>query len=74
MRDLVSYHRARLPYDSDDVLENPANPVRMKMLQEIAEEESRQALRRAYQNYAKQTPERNRSPFGGRAREIPSAG
>jgi cell division protein FtsI/penicillin-binding protein 2 len=27
------------------------------MLQEIAEEESRQALRRAYQNYAKQTPQ-----------------
>src|SRR5262245_30569399 len=57
MRDLVSYHRARLPYDYEDVLENPTNPVRMKMLEEIAEEESRQALRRAYQNYAKQTPE-----------------
>ena len=57
MRDLVSYHRARLPYDYENVLENPTNPVRMKMLEEIAEEESRQALRRAYQNYAKQTPE-----------------
>lgn len=57
MRDLVSYHRVRLPYDSDDVLANPANAERGKMLQEIAEEESRQALRRAYQNYAKQTPQ-----------------
>ena len=57
MRDLVGYHRARLPYDSQDVLENPANPERIKMLQEIADEESRQALRRGYQNYAKQTPE-----------------
>ena len=26
MRDLVSYHRARLAYDADDVLANPANP------------------------------------------------
>ncbi|MGH7888550.1 MAG: hypothetical protein ACREPG_11830, partial [Candidatus Binatia bacterium] len=57
MRDLVSYHRARLPYNSQDVLDNPANADRLKMLQEIAEEESRGALRRAYQNFAKQTPE-----------------
>jgi membrane peptidoglycan carboxypeptidase len=57
MRDLVSYHRARLSYDAVDVLENPANPQRQKMLQEIAEEESRQVLRRAYQSYAKQSPE-----------------
>jgi len=53
MRDLVSFHRARLPFNSDDVLNNPANVHRLKMLQEIAEEESRVALRRAYQNYAK---------------------
>ena len=66
MRDLVSYHRARLPYDYENVLENPTNPVRMKMLEEIAEEESRQALRRAYQNYAKQTPEQIVRAFGGR--------
>ncbi|MGH7853854.1 MAG: transglycosylase domain-containing protein [Candidatus Binatia bacterium] len=57
MRDLVSYHRARLAYDSNDVLTNPANLERLRMLQEIAEEESRQPLRRAYQNYANQTPE-----------------
>ena len=57
MRDSVNYHRVRLPYNSDDVLANPANPERAKMLQEIAEEESRQALRRAYQNYANQTPQ-----------------
>ena len=56
MRDLVSYHRARLAYDSADVLSNPANPERQKMLQEIGEEESRQALRRAYQHYANQAP------------------
>ena len=57
MRDLVNYHRARLPYDADDVLANPANAERRQMLQEIAEEESRQPLRRAYQNYANQSPD-----------------
>ena len=57
MRDLVGYHRARLPYNSDDVLANPANVERRKMIREIAEEESRQPLRRAYQNYANQAPE-----------------
>ncbi len=57
MRDLVSYHRARLAYDADDVLENPDNPTRRQMLREIADEESRVALRRAFQSYAKQTPD-----------------
>jgi membrane peptidoglycan carboxypeptidase len=57
MRDIVSYHRARLAYDADDVMENPANHDRQRLLQEIAEEESRAALRRAYQSYAKQTPQ-----------------
>ncbi|HWP23538.1 MAG TPA: transglycosylase domain-containing protein [Candidatus Binatia bacterium] len=51
MRDLVSYHRARLPFDAEAVMSDPAHPTRVKMLQEIAEEESRAALRRAYQNY-----------------------
>jgi membrane peptidoglycan carboxypeptidase len=57
MRDLVSYHRARLPYDADEVLANPENPVRQRMLREIAEEESRSVLRRAYQAYHAQLPE-----------------
>ena len=57
MRDVVAYHRAHLAYDAEDVLQNPANPLRQKMLQEIAEDESRSVLRRAYQNYAKQAPD-----------------
>jgi len=57
MRDIVGYHRARLAYNADDVLGDPANRHRRRMLQEIAEEESRSVLRRAYQNYAKQSPE-----------------
>ncbi|MGZ8427539.1 MAG: penicillin-binding transpeptidase domain-containing protein, partial [Candidatus Binatia bacterium] len=57
MRDLVSYHRARLAYNAGDVIDNPDNPTRQQMLKEIADEESRAALRRAYQNYAKQPGE-----------------
>ena len=55
MRDVVNYHRVRLPYNSDDVLSDPNNPERRRMLQEIAEEESRNVLRRAYQAYRGQT-------------------
>ena len=55
MRDLVSYHRARLPYNSDEVLSDPNNAERRRMLNEIAEEESRNVLRRAYQAYHGQT-------------------
>ncbi len=42
------------------------------MLQEIAEEESRQRLRRAYQNYAKQAPDEIVRRLVG-AEEIPAA-
>ena len=55
MRDIVAYHRARLPYNAAAVLADPANADRIRMLQEIAEEESRAVLRRAYQNYHSQT-------------------
>jgi cell division protein FtsI/penicillin-binding protein 2 len=55
MRDLVGYHRARLPYHSDEVLSDAKNRDRGRMLQEIAEEESRNVLRRAYQSYRGQT-------------------
>ncbi|HET9917246.1 MAG TPA: penicillin-binding transpeptidase domain-containing protein, partial [Candidatus Binatia bacterium] len=49
--------RARLAYDANDVLDNPANSTRRQMLQEIADEESRAALRRAHNIYAKQSPD-----------------
>ena len=57
MRDIVSYHRARLPYNADAVLTDPANPDRRRMITEIAEEESLSVLRRAYLAYRNQTPE-----------------
>ncbi len=55
MRDLVSYHRARLPYDADAVLTQPDQADRQRMLREIAEEEARAVLRRAFQGYGGQT-------------------
>jgi membrane peptidoglycan carboxypeptidase len=57
MRDLVAYHRVRLSYNSADVLADPGQPERKRMLQEIAEEESLSVLRRAYQNYRGHTRE-----------------
>ena len=57
MRDLVSYHRSRLKYNADDVLGDVNHPERQRMLNEIAEDESRAALRRSYQAYRGQTPE-----------------
>jgi membrane peptidoglycan carboxypeptidase len=57
MRDIVSYHRARLPYDVDPVLGSHQHPERQRLLQEIAEEESLTVLRRAYQAYRGQTQE-----------------
>jgi membrane peptidoglycan carboxypeptidase len=58
MRDIVYYHRARLVYNADEVLARPDHPERRRMLEEIAEEESRAALRRSYHNYQGQSPEK----------------
>lgn len=58
MRDIVHYHRARLAYNAQDVLAKTDHPERRRMLEEIAEEESRAALRRSYHNYQGQSPER----------------
>src|SRR5215470_3303269 len=51
MRDLVRYHEARLPYDAQAVLANPDHPERRRMLEEMADKESRQYLTRAYAKY-----------------------
>jgi membrane peptidoglycan carboxypeptidase len=51
MRDLARYHEARLPYDARAVLADAQHPERRRLLQEIAEEEARQALWRAYRAY-----------------------
>jgi membrane peptidoglycan carboxypeptidase len=48
MRDLVRFHEARLPYDVETILEDPDHPLRPEMLREVADEEARQILARAY--------------------------
>jgi membrane peptidoglycan carboxypeptidase len=51
MRDLVRFHEARLPYDKQAVLEDPHHPERRRMLEEMADKESRQYLARAHAKY-----------------------
>lgn len=53
MRDLVAYHRARLPYDADALMADPNHPARAPLLKQIAGEESRAALQRAYQKFGR---------------------
>ena len=58
MRDIINYHRVRLVYDAEEVLANPEYPERRRLLVELADEESRGALRRSYQNYTAQSEEK----------------
>jgi membrane peptidoglycan carboxypeptidase len=51
MRDLVRYHEARLPYDASAVLDQPDHPLRERMLREMADEDSRQHLARAWRSF-----------------------
>jgi membrane peptidoglycan carboxypeptidase len=51
MRDLVRFHEARLPYDPESVLTETENTHRIRLLNQIAENESRYFLFRAYGRY-----------------------
>jgi len=51
MRDLVRFHEARLPYNAQQILSDPQNPQRQQLLREIASDESRVTLSRAYRRY-----------------------
>jgi membrane peptidoglycan carboxypeptidase len=57
MRDLVRFYQARLPYDTDAILSDTENPMRHKLLQEIADEESKHLLYQSYKSFQKNTPE-----------------
>ena len=50
MRDLVRYHEARLPYDANAVLSDPADTTRQRMMAEVARDEGIQILSRAYRS------------------------
>lgn len=49
MRDLVRFHESRLPYSTGQVLHNIDDPVRLSLLQEIAEDDARERLDTFYQ-------------------------
>jgi hypothetical protein len=53
----VRYYEARLPYDTDAILSNPDNPMRRRLLREIADEESSDFLFQAYKAFKHRTPE-----------------
>jgi membrane peptidoglycan carboxypeptidase len=57
MRDLVRYYEARLPYDPNAVLSDMDNPIRRKLLREIADEESKSFLFDAYKSFQKRPSE-----------------
>jgi membrane peptidoglycan carboxypeptidase len=51
MRDIVQFHEAHLPYDSQLIFEDPKDPIRLQLLTEIAEAEELSALRRTFGKY-----------------------
>lgn len=51
MRDLVRFHQARLGYNAEAILNNLDDPVRHRLLKEIADDEARQTLFGAYQKF-----------------------
>ncbi len=54
MRDLVRYHQARLTYNAQAVLSDPEHPLRKELLEEIAEQEAMQHLRRAFLRFRRE--------------------
>ena len=57
MRDLVRYYQARLPYNTDLILSDMDNPTRRRLVQEIADGESRYFLYESYKGFQKHSPE-----------------
>jgi membrane peptidoglycan carboxypeptidase len=57
MRDLVRYYKARLPYDTKSILADVNNPMRHKLLQDTADEESKYFLFQAYRKWQKRPME-----------------
>jgi hypothetical protein len=51
IRDVVRFHEARLSYDARAVLADPDHPDRRRLLGEVADEEGRRVLVRAYREY-----------------------
>jgi membrane peptidoglycan carboxypeptidase len=57
MQDLVRFHTARLPYNVEEVLHDYDSPLRSSLLADVADQEAKQTLRRAYRKYRNQEPD-----------------
>jgi membrane peptidoglycan carboxypeptidase len=57
MRDLVRYREARLPYDAAQVMDDPSDTLRTRMLAQASDEEALIYLRRAYDSLRGTAPE-----------------
>ncbi|NWG12545.1 MAG: transglycosylase domain-containing protein [Acidobacteria bacterium] len=57
MRDLVLFHRSRLPYDAEAVLKEPGHPERRPLLEQATEAEARHFLLEACETYRGLSPE-----------------
>jgi membrane peptidoglycan carboxypeptidase len=69
MCDLERYYEARLPYNTEEVLSDSDNPVRHRMLQGIADEESKSFLYQAYKAFQKRSSDEIvKSLLGSKAR------
>ncbi len=71
MRDIVRFHEARLPYDAQRVLSDPDDPIRQRLLEEIAEAETRDVLAKAYREYRDQPPREVEARLLGRNAKSP---
>lgn len=57
MRDLVRFYKARLPYDADKVLRDSKYPDRLRLLEEVADNEAKLYLRRFYRYFRRLDPD-----------------
>jgi membrane peptidoglycan carboxypeptidase len=71
MRDLTLFHEARLPYDPASVLTNSEDPDRTRLLKQIAEDEARQFLLKAYVDYRGLPPDAGITRLLGRQAHNP---
>ena len=71
MRDLVRFHQARLDYDPGLVLSDVHNPVRHRLLLEIADLESKQAMWVTYQKMRSSSPQDIFQQLLGRQQDNP---
>ncbi len=66
MRDLVRYQVARLPYDAEKVLADPDDPVRHRLLEQIAQAETTAVLAGAFHAYRSLAPQEMEARLLGR--------